>query len=61
MRQDQTRAAPVAGARIATEDETQLTYWIGRLGVSREELKEAVDAVGDMPEAVAAYLGIALD
>lgn len=61
MRQDQTHAAPVAGARIAIEDETQLTYWIGRLGISREELKEAVDAVGDMPEAVAAYLGIALD
>ncbi|WP_066702991.1 DUF3606 domain-containing protein [Sphingobium amiense] len=59
MRKDQDRAAP--GDHIGIEDEVHLSYWTGRLGVSREELEEAVDAVGDAPEAVAAYLGVALD
>ena len=61
MREDQNRAAPAKATRIAIEDDTQLPYWTGRLGVSREELEEAVDAVGDMPDAVAAYLGVALE
>lgn len=61
MREDHDRAVPATGARIAMEDEALLPYWTDRLGVSREELEEAIEAVGDMPEAVAAYLGVPLE
>ena len=44
--------------RIMIEDETAVLYWTYRFDVGREELYEAVDAVGDSPAAVAAYLNV---
>lgn len=46
--------------RIMIENETAVLYWTYRFDVGRDELCEAVDAVGDSPAAVAAYLNVDL-
>lgn len=44
--------------RVALGDESSILYWTSRFDVSREELEEAVETVGDSPAAVAAYLNV---
>ncbi|QGP79919.1 DUF3606 domain-containing protein [Sphingobium sp. CAP-1] len=44
--------------RIALECEAAVLYWTRHLGVTREELEEAVEIVGDDAGAVAAYLNV---
>jgi len=44
--------------RISLSDDAAIEYWTARLGVSREELEEAVDTVGDSIAAVSAYLNV---
>lgn len=46
--------------RVMLGDETSILYWTYRFDVSREELEEAVETVGDSAAAVAAYLNIDL-
>lgn len=43
-------------ARIAMGEDHEVTYWTNALGVSKEELQRAVDAVGNGAEAVREYL-----
>lgn len=43
-------------ARIALGEEHEVAYWTKALGVTEEELKRAVDAVGNGADAVREYL-----
>lgn len=43
-------------ARIAMGEPHEVAYWTEALGVSREELQRAVDAVGNSAEAVREFL-----
>ena len=42
--------------RINVNEDYELQYWSEKFGVSRERLKEAVDAVGTSVDAVQKYL-----
>jgi len=42
--------------RINVNQDYELRYWTKELGVSAEQLKQAVDAVGDRVEKVREYL-----
>ncbi|MGL3822800.1 DUF3606 domain-containing protein [Sphingopyxis sp. R3-92] len=42
--------------RISLSEEYEMRDWMERLGVGEEELREAVDAVGNSAGAVRAYL-----
>jgi Protein of unknown function (DUF3606) len=44
-------------ARINVEQDHELRYWSYKLGVSREELKKAVQAAGPMVKDVQRHLG----
>jgi hypothetical protein len=56
MIDDQSRAGPPDASHVSLEDGDAVDYWTSRFDVSREELEEAVDTVGDSVDAVAAYL-----
>lgn len=43
-------------ARVAIGSDQDATYWAERFRVTREQLEEAVSAVGDDPHAVHTYL-----
>lgn len=43
-------------SKVAMGEEYEVQYWTGRIGVSREELQEAVDAVGNGADAVQRHL-----
>jgi len=43
---------------VTIESDASVLYWTSRFHVSREELEEAIDAVGDSAAAVAAYLKV---
>lgn len=45
--------------RVELNSEASLLYWTYHFNVSREELEEAVDSVGDSAAAIAAYLNVA--
>ncbi|WP_420143369.1 DUF3606 domain-containing protein [Sphingobium sp.] len=45
--------------RVRLDSEAAVLYWTSRFNVSRDELEEAVDIVGNSISAVAAYLNIA--
>ncbi len=38
-------------------EDYEVAYWTNKFGVSREELQEAVNAVGNGSDAVARHLG----
>ncbi|MBE1529815.1 hypothetical protein GGC65_004271 [Sphingopyxis sp. OAS728] len=42
--------------RISLSEDYEIRDWTASLGVSEEELREAVDAVGNTADAVRAYL-----
>lgn len=42
--------------RINVNQDHELTYWSGKLGVSRDQLREAVAKVGPMRKAVEQHL-----
>lgn len=44
--------------RVTLGEEASILYWTYRFDVSREELEEAVETVGDSAAAVAAYLNV---
>jgi hypothetical protein len=44
-------------ARINVEQDHELGYWSKKLGVSREELRKAVQAAGPMVKDVQRHLG----
>ncbi|HVJ02955.1 MAG TPA: DUF3606 domain-containing protein [Sphingomonas sp.] len=41
--------------RIALEQEHEVRYWTGELGVTREQLAEAISAVGNQANDVRSY------
>ena len=41
---------------ISLSDDAEIYFWTQKFGVSREQLVEAVTAVGHSPKAVGAYL-----
>lgn len=43
--------------RISLSEDYEVRDWTESLGVSEQELREAVDAVGNSADAVRAYLG----
>ncbi|RZJ36129.1 MAG: DUF3606 domain-containing protein [Flavobacterium sp.] len=43
--------------RINTSEEYEVQYWSEKFGVSREELRDAVEAAGNQVEDVERYLG----
>lgn len=56
MADDKSERAPEDSSRIALSEDYELQYWTNRFGVSKERLEEAVEAVGNSVDAVAAYL-----
>lgn len=47
--------APQDASRIALHEDYEVRYWSNKFGVTHEQLKEAVDAVGHSSAAVEAY------
>jgi len=56
MADDKTRTGSPDRDRINMSEEYEVRDWTDSLGVSRERLQEAVDAVGNSADAVRAYL-----
>lgn len=56
MVDDKTLRGPQDSARIAMGEDYEVAYWTDKFGVSRDQLQEAVDAVGNSANAVAEYL-----
>jgi len=56
MADDPTKHGAQDGQRINLSQEREVAYWMKRLGVSREQLTEAVRSVGSTVAAVARRL-----
>lgn len=61
MIDDQSRAGPQDASHVSLNHADDVHYWTSHFAVSREELEEAVDTVGDSADAVAAYLNVGKD
>ena len=57
MPDDTTDRGPADRARINVHEGHEVAYWTKALGVSAEELRKAVEAVGPMADAVRKHLG----
>jgi hypothetical protein len=57
MTDDTTKRRPQDSTRISLSEDYEVDYWTDKFGVSRDQLKEAVSAVGNSAEAVRNYLG----
>jgi hypothetical protein len=53
---DKSKVGGQDRARINMHEDYEVRDWTQSLGVTRERLQEAVDAVGDQAEAVREYL-----
>lgn len=60
MSDDPTNRGGQDKQRISLTEEYEVRYWTDKFGVSRDELRDAVDKVGDRAAAVAQELGRAL-
>lgn len=56
MADDKTARGSQDRSRIALSEDYEVEYWTNRFSVSKDKLREAVDAVGNSVDAVAAYL-----
>lgn len=56
MSDDLKEKRPQDSSRISTSEEWEIRYWTKTLGVSEEELKNAVKAVGNSADAVRKHL-----
>lgn len=56
-----TSKVPPRRNRIVMDKETEVKYWTKHLGVSRDELKRAVDKVGNSAATVRKELGKTAD
>lgn len=56
MADDLSNRGPQDRARIAMTEEHEVRYWTNALGVTKEELQRAVDAVGNSAEKVREFL-----
>lgn len=57
MSDDKTLRAPQDAARISLSEDYEVEYWTGKFGVSRDQLVDAVKAVGNSAKAVGQHLG----
>ena len=56
MADDKTKTAPQDASRINVNEDYELRYWTEKFGVSDQQLKDAVAAVGVSAEKVKEYL-----
>jgi hypothetical protein len=56
MSDDMNKRGPKDRSRIALGQEHEVTYWTKELGVSREQLEEAVKSVGNSADKVREHL-----
>ncbi len=56
MADDKTLRGPRDASRIALGEDYEVEYWTNALGVSKDKLREAVNAVGNSAAAVRAHL-----
>ncbi len=56
MSDDKSNRGPQDRSRINVNEDYELDYWSKKFGVTREQLKEAVKAVGVGADAVEAHL-----
>ncbi len=54
---DRPHKSPHDRSKIAMHEDFKVKYWTRQLGVSREQLQEAVDKVGNSAAAVRKELG----
>ncbi|WP_185287880.1 DUF3606 domain-containing protein [Chryseobacterium lactis] len=54
---DDLTKKPKDATRVNVNEDWELNYWSKKFGVTKEQLKNAVKAVGDSAEAVQRYLG----
>ena len=57
MSDDMKNRGPQDRARISLSEEHEVRYWTRALGVSKEQLAAAVQAVGSSADRVRAHLG----
>jgi hypothetical protein len=57
MADDMNNRGPQDRARISLSEEHEVRYWTQALGVSKEQLAAAVQAVGSSADRVRAHLG----
>ncbi|WP_454802938.1 DUF3606 domain-containing protein [Mucilaginibacter phyllosphaerae] len=53
---DKSKTGSPDSKRINVNEDHEVAYWTKELGVTKEKLQEAVDAVGTSAEAVREYL-----
>ncbi|MDR6936663.1 MULTISPECIES: DUF3606 domain-containing protein [unclassified Luteibacter] len=56
MSDDKTKRGPADAKRINVNEDYEVQYWTKELGISREQLTEAVKRVGPIAEDVRAHL-----
>lgn len=56
MADDKSLRAPQDASRISMGEDYEVQYWTQKFGVSREELRRAVDSVGNSADAVERHL-----
>jgi hypothetical protein len=52
MADNKTMRGPQDSSRIAMNEDYEVAYWTDKFGVSRDELQNAIDAVGNSAAAV---------
>ena len=57
MSDDKRNRGPADASRINTSEDYEVRYWTEKFGVSAEQLREAVRAVGNMAKDVQQRLG----
>ncbi|WP_322514202.1 DUF3606 domain-containing protein [Rhodopseudomonas palustris] len=57
MGDDKTIRGPADRARVNVHEDYEVKYWTQKFGVSADQLRRAVKAVGPMARDVARYLG----
>lgn len=57
MADDKTKRGSPDSKHISLGEDHEVRYWTTTLGVSEEQLRTAVQAVGNAPDAVRAHLG----
>lgn len=57
MSDDKMKRGPDDQSRISLGEDYEVDYWTDALEVDEDQLREAVEAVGNSADAVKAYLG----
>lgn len=56
MADDKTLRGPQDRSRVSLSEDYEVSYWTGKFGVSKDQLAEAVNAVGNSADAVERHL-----